>query len=180
MPIFDRDEPKRQRDSVTTATAAPTPTAVQLQTTARPPAAAKEDVGIPALASVSPASAPVPSIALLPPTPAADAPVTEEDSPNKRMHIAIKSYADGFYDDACRELEHLLGEPRLGNDERASVIEYCGYCAVAYGNTGAARDYFRRWLELKPNIQLDPIKTSPKVQDAVEQARRDIRNPSGE
>jgi hypothetical protein len=55
------------------------------------------------------------------------------------------------------------------------VIEYCGYCAVAYGDMGPARDYFRRWLEMRPDVQLDPVFTSPKIRTAVEEARKDIQ-----
>lgn len=97
-----------------------------------------------------------------------------DDSIPKRVRAAVKSYRDGDYDEGCRELQRLLVDPRLANTERATVIEHCAYCEVAYGNVGVARDYFRSWLALKPDATLDQITTSPKVLDALDQARRDI------
>ena len=88
---------------------------------------------------------------------------------------AVKGYQAGEFDEACRDLERLLGEPRLNKDERARVVEYCGYCAVAFNDPGAARDYFRRWLEIKPDVRLDPITTSPKIRDALDEAKADIK-----
>ena len=98
-----------------------------------------------------------------------------DKSPGARIRRAIKQYHAGDFDEACRDLERLLGEPRLARDDRLRVIEYCGYCAVAFGDMGPARDYFRRWLEMRPDVQLDPVFTSPKIRTAVEEARKDIQ-----
>ncbi len=98
-----------------------------------------------------------------------------DKSPGARIRRAIKQYHAGEFDQACRDLERLLGEPRLARDDRLRVIEYCGYCAVAFGDMGPARDYFRRWLEMRPDVQLDPVFTSPKIRTAVEEARKDIQ-----
>jgi hypothetical protein len=98
-----------------------------------------------------------------------------DKSPGARIRRAVKQYHAGDFDEACRDLERLLGEPRLARDDRLRVIEYCGYCAVAYGDLGPARDYFRRWLEMRPDVQLDPVFTSPKIRGAVEEARKDIQ-----
>ncbi|HSI06354.1 MAG TPA: LysM domain-containing protein, partial [Myxococcota bacterium] len=102
-----------------------------------------------------------------------------DKSPGARIRRAVKQYHAGDFDQACRDLERLLGEPRLARDDRLRVIEYCGYCAVAYGDMGPARDYFRRWLEMRPDVQLDPVFTSPKIRTAVEEARKDIQRARG-
>src|SRR5262249_3846510 len=86
-----------------------------------------------------------------------------DKSPGARIRRALRQYHAGDFDPACRDLERLLGEPRLSRDERVKVIEYCGYCAVAFNEPGPARDYFRRWLEMRPDVQLDPVLTSPKI-----------------
>jgi len=96
-------------------------------------------------------------------------------SPGARIRRAVKEYQTGDFDPACRDLERLLGEPRLTRDDRLRVIEYCGYCAIAFNEPGPARDYFRRWLEMKPDVQLDPVLTSPKIRAAVEDARKELQ-----
>lgn len=109
-------------------------------------------------------------------TPPAPPPPAETDSPAKRVKLAIKGYRDGDYNEACSELQRLLVDTRLGTDERATVLEHCGYCEVAFGNTGVARDYFRSWLMLRPDVTLNQITTSPKILDALDQARRDLHH----
>ena len=75
---------------------------------------------------------------------------------------AAQDYHRGAYGQACPEFETILG--KLDNiDERIVAIQYLGFCAIAYDDTRAAEDYFRKWLEIDQSADLDPISTSPKI-----------------
>ncbi len=110
-----------------------------------------------------------PPLAAVPPPEEAN-----DKTPAARIRRAIKQYHAGEFDESCRDLERLLGEPRLNRDERTRVIEYCGYCAVAFDQNGPALDYFSKWIEMKPDAQLDPVFTSPKIRKVVDEARREL------
>jgi LysM repeat protein len=88
---------------------------------------------------------------------------------------AVEDYRRGEFDTACPKLDSLLALGGLAQSDRATVVSYLGYCAVAYGNHTAAADYFKKWLEIDARAQLDPITTSPKIlavfQEVVESVR---------
>lgn len=100
-------------------------------------------------------------------------PVAEDEkSPAARIRLATKEYDAGEFDEACRVFERLSGDPKLSRDEKVVVIQHCGYCSIALDQPGPALDYFVTWLEMKPNVQLDPVFVSPKIRNAVDEARK--------
>jgi LysM repeat protein len=76
---------------------------------------------------------------------------------------SIDDYKHGEFEAACPKLEQLLAESGFSPAERALTVSYLGFCAVAAGDREAASDYFRKWLEIDPKAQLDPVNTSPKI-----------------
>ena len=89
-------------------------------------------------------------------------------SVNERRQLltqALEVYQYGNLSAACATLDTLLGQPGFGANERLLLLEYLGYCAVAAGDRNASRDYFTKWLEIDPKVQLNPITTSPKILD---------------
>jgi LysM repeat protein len=125
--------------------------------------------------SVKPSAAPTtPSTAVALATPKVDAPPTPaapkapEDPKTSskvrsRLKNGINGYHEGNFDEACPSLEELLGEIEIAQPDRATLIRYLGFCSVAFGDTEAARDYFKKWIEIEPGASLDPVTTSPKI-----------------
>jgi hypothetical protein len=87
------------------------------------------------------------------------------------LAAALSDLQHGEFARACPALERLLAARGPGAMERAPLLRHLGVCAVAFGDNGAARDYFRKWLELVPSAQLDPVATSPKILRAFNEAR---------
>lgn len=103
-----------------------------------------------------------PEIATESPT-AATAPRTSMTALRNLLAAAAEDYKKGDFDVARGKLEGLLGDTTLAAPDRAAVVGYLGFCAVALGDRKAAVEYFRKWRELDPKAQLDPITTSPKI-----------------
>jgi nucleoid-associated protein YgaU len=78
------------------------------------------------------------------------------------IDAALAAYSTGDFTEAAAALEDLLGE-RPPPAQRATLLRYLAFCAVAGGDHDEAADYFREWLRLEPKGILDPIQTSPKI-----------------
>lgn len=73
-------------------------------------------------------------------------------------------------DDARRLLDGLPGD-ELGSSLRARVEVLSATAHIALGDQDAARRSFSRALASDPGLRLDPMKTSPKVMQALNDAR---------
>jgi LysM repeat protein len=109
---------------------------------------------------------------------AAAAEVTRDTSKEENK-LAVRKAIDGFrkgeFEGSCAELEKLLGTDGLGSGDRATVVSHLGFCAVAAGDRTAAKDYFKKWLELDTRAQLDPINTSPKILEVFHEVASSMR-----
>ena len=92
---------------------------------------------------------------------------------------AADDYRRGEFETACPKLEGLLGESGLSAGERSVIVSHLGFCAIAAGDPRAASDYFRKWLEIEPEAQLDPILTSPKILAVFAEVTEELRGSEG-
>jgi LysM repeat protein len=76
----------------------------------------------------------------------------------------------GKFDEACIALDSLLEANLLGDKDEAELFKYLGFCAVAFDDEKAARDYFGQWLDRDPKAQLDSKGTSPKIRRVFDKA----------
>ena len=88
------------------------------------------------------------------PPPDREAPLSREQAA-ERLRRAVAGYETGSFDDSCEELDYLLQANVLAGGEKIVLIKYLGFCAVAYDDSEAAADYFRKWIELEPKASLD-------------------------
>ncbi len=85
------------------------------------------------------------------------------DEAQSRLAGAINGFHGGRFDDACPDLDTILEANVLDDDAESRLFKYLGFCAVAFGDDEAARDYFGQWLDRDPRAQLDQVRTSPKI-----------------
>ena len=123
----------------------------------------------------NPASSdPIPDV----PTPVAT--LFSQDEARARLNAAMTEYYAGAFGQACDNLEALLGTNVLTGTDSIELIKYLGFCAVASDDAAAARDYFRKWIELQPNASLDPVRTSPKILAVFQEVMSEAPKPGGD
>ncbi|MEK7706256.1 MAG: LysM domain-containing protein [Myxococcota bacterium] len=113
---------------------------------------------------------------------APSAPVANDDtaaSVSAELRDAIGAYRRGEFVVGCGALETLLEEGKVGTAERALLVSHLGFCAVAFGDTRAARDYFRSWVEIDPRATLNPITTSPKILNVFAEVAEAAKSSTG-
>jgi LysM repeat protein len=93
---------------------------------------------------------------------------------------AVDEYKRAEFEVACGKLEAALGAEVLPLPDRAITVSYLGFCAIAAGDRGAAMDYFKKWLELDPKAELDPVTTSPKILAVFQEVAESVRGETNE
>jgi Tfp pilus assembly protein PilF len=85
----------------------------------------------------------------------------------------IKSYEDGEYKNATKQLQDALsaGLPRKTDSARAR--KYLAFIACSANNTNRCRDEFRKAFESDPNFSLDAAETGHPVWGPVYRGVRD-------
>lgn len=85
----------------------------------------------------------------------------------------IKSYEDGEYRSASKQLQDALnaGLPRKADGARAH--KYLAFIACGSNNTGRCRDEFRKAFESDPNFSLDAAEAGHPVWGPVYRGVRD-------
>ena len=68
-------------------------------------------------------------------------------------------------------LLRVLAETQPSLDQQIQVFDLLAACYVALGQIELAVGSFGEVLHRRPDFALDPVKTSPKVRAALEQAR---------
>ncbi|MFC1610953.1 LysM peptidoglycan-binding domain-containing protein [Myxococcota bacterium] len=94
--------------------------------------------------------------------PPTKSPSSREEA-RERLKAAASGFHTGTFDQACNELEELLEANALDGVDEIQLIKYLGFCAVAFDDHRAARDYFTQWIQREPRASLDPVRTSPKI-----------------
>lgn len=88
-----------------------------------------------------------------------------------RLVAARSEYGRGDYAQAVLLLQRLLAETQPSLDQQVQVFELLAASYVALGQLELAVGSFGEVLHRRPDFALDPVKTSPKVRAALEQAR---------
>ncbi len=91
-----------------------------------------------------------------------------------RLKRLLTGYRQGQFEEVCPQMENLLEIIGLNGTAGAALVSHLGFCAIAAGDTTAARDYFKKWLELNPQANLDPINTSPKILSVFQDVLREV------
>lgn len=126
-------------------------------------------------------AAPVPRPALAPPTsgparPPAPSPLPRANN-DSRIAAARELYQAGRYAEVPTALVKLLAESQLTAPQLAAVYELLASAYVALGQTELAIRCFSEVLSRRPAFALDPVRVSPKIRAALDQARRDAARP---
>lgn len=95
------------------------------------------------------------------------------------LRNAVIGYRQGEFVSACGALETLLEDGQVAAPDRTTLVSHLGFCAIAFGDIAAARDYFRTWIELDPKATLNPITTSPKILNVFSSVAEEAKNPQG-
>jgi Tfp pilus assembly protein PilF len=105
-----------------------------------------------------------------------DQPVDQPRAPRggaeQQLDKGIKSYEDGDYKSAARQLQNALtaGLPR--NTDSAKAHKYLAFIACGSGNTKRCRDEFRKAFDDDPNFALDAAEAGHPVWGPVYQGVR--------
>ncbi|MEE8408161.1 MAG: LysM peptidoglycan-binding domain-containing protein, partial [Myxococcota bacterium] len=97
----------------------------------------------------------------------------------KLLAKAISLYGHGNFDEGCGKLDLLLMQPPPNKKDQLRLYRYLGFCAIAHGDENAARDYFRKWIELDSAASLNPISTSPKILEVFHDVANETRPNAG-
>jgi LysM repeat protein len=103
------------------------------------------------------------------PPPLQPSSMSREDA-QARLARGVSGFHAGLFEEACPDLDVILEANALDDAGEAQLFMYLGFCAVAFDDDEAARDYFGQWLDRDPKAQLDQVRTSPKILKAFYEA----------
>ncbi len=92
-------------------------------------------------------------------------------SSDARLAAAREVYQAGHYAEVPTTLIKLLTESQLTPSQLVAVYELLASAYVALGQTELAIRCFSEVLSRRPAFALDPVRTSPKIRAALDQAR---------
>lgn len=92
-------------------------------------------------------------------------------SVESRIAAAREAYQAGRYAEVPTALVKLLSESPLSPPQLAAVYELLASAYVALGQTELAIRCFGEVLSRRPAFALDPVRISPKIRAALDQAR---------
>ena len=98
-------------------------------------------------------------------------------SSDSRIAAARELYQAGRYAEVPTALVKLLSESQLTAAQLAAVYELLASAYVALGQTELAIRCFSEVLNRRPAFALDPVRISPKIRAALDQARREAARP---
>lgn len=98
-------------------------------------------------------------------------------SSDSRITAARELYQAGRYAEVPTALVKLLSESQLTAAQLAAVYELLASAYVALGQTELAIRCFSEVLNRRPAFALDPVRISPKIRAALDQARREAARP---
>ena len=88
-------------------------------------------------------------------------------------------YEDGKYFAAIEQAEKALKDTALTLQDRVGIHTVLGFCYVALNKERLARLEFLEALALDPELQLDPVLTSPKIMKLFQDAKAGFRFSPG-
>ena len=94
----------------------------------------------------------------------------EEELPGLQEHVRR-----GRYTEAVALGNRLLGAEVLTGNQVVTIQRHLGTAYVALGRMDLAVNAFRAALTRQPDLQLDTVRTSPRVMRAFEEAREAMR-----
>jgi tetratricopeptide (TPR) repeat protein len=93
----------------------------------------------------------------------------------KLLEYAKTYYNGGDYEKAITELEKALTFlKQLNQIDQVEAYKYLAFSYVAFGETGKAKEQFRKALALDPKMELDPLTVSPKIIKVFEEVKSEI------
>ncbi|MBN2496782.1 MAG: tetratricopeptide repeat protein [Deltaproteobacteria bacterium] len=95
-----------------------------------------------------------------------------------QLQRAVRHYEEQDYKKALGMLDRALGKAGLGKADRLEALRYRGFVHVALGHDDKAADDFRELLKLDPGLELNPLLTSPKILEAFNKVRDEMRRRS--
>lgn len=98
-------------------------------------------------------------------------PAASRANVESRIAAAREAYQAGRYAEVPTALVKLLSESPLSPPQLAAVYELLASAYVALGQTELAIRCFSEVLARRPAFALDPVRTSPKIRAALDQAR---------
>ena len=87
---------------------------------------------------------------------------------------AEELYARGEYLQVIDLLEPALSDSSLETPVRIRFLRLLGSSYVAVGNVESAKSRFKAMLSLDPEIELDPLSTSPKIVSVFQEAKAEF------
>lgn len=90
------------------------------------------------------------------------------------MPQLIQQVEQGQFEEAVALGNQLLGMRRLTSSQTVTIHKELAVAYVALERTDLAEASFRTALALQPNLELDSVRTSPRVLDAFNRARKPL------
>lgn len=108
-------------------------------------------------AGAAPAPTPLPAPVSSAPSPAADKPVEPVlGLAEQELVKGFKSYEDGDYKSAARQLQAALNFGLAGRAEQVKAHKYLAFINCVSSRIAACRDEFRKAFALDPQFELEP------------------------
>ena len=118
--------------------------------------------------------APAPVVPQPPPPPPPPPPVTAQSE----LAAGVKSYEDGDYKEAAKQLQSALDMGIANPADRARAHKYRAFMVCVNGREKACRDEFRMALEADPAFALAPAEAGhPVWSQVVKSVKADLSKP---
>lgn len=99
-----------------------------------------------------------------------------KDSLERMLEAAKNYYNSGEYEKAINELEKAQQFlKQLKQVDQVEAYKYLAFSYVAFGNNDKAKQTFKKALQLKPDLELDPATVSPKIIKVFEEAKAEMK-----
>jgi hypothetical protein len=108
------------------------------------------------------------------------APFVQAQSSTDSVLVMVESlYASGAYANAELEARRLMEHPLLSDSVHVLAEQWIAFALVAQGKPILAKEHFTRILRRRPEHELDPVFTSPKILVVFNEARAAVRARRG-
>lgn len=97
-----------------------------------------------------------------------------QDEVESTLPTLIQQVRDARFAEAVAMGNRLLGAPSLTSTQAVTIQKELGVAYVALERSDLAQAAFRAALALQPNLELDTVRTSPRVLEAFNRARQPV------
>lgn len=94
-----------------------------------------------------------------------------QDEVERALPELLRQVKDAHFAEAVAMGNRLLGAPSLTSTQVVTIQKELGVAYVALGRPDLAEASFRAALALQPNLELDTVRTSPRVLEAFSRAK---------